>query len=131
MEIKIYYLLQQGTKITMNEHFSFRTKHDSNRFKHVISSLHLSKYVMNGRAILSCGTQGGDILVYYIDWDETDPNYGPNLKKRIEATNSRLVASGEKPVEHVYHSLMFPAFSFYSRGPISMAKGIVGESADH
>jgi hypothetical protein len=57
---------------------------------------------MNHKPILCCGTQAGEILVYYIDWDTSDPNYGYNLKKSIENKNSELVASGKAPIEHEY-----------------------------
>lgn len=75
-EIKIYFIKQNGTNIGLVEHFSFKVKY------YDVSCLHLEKYVMNGKPILCCGTQTGEILVYYIDWDDKDPNYGMNCKKK-------------------------------------------------
>jgi len=44
------------------------------------------------------------IQIYYIDWDARDPNYGANCKKH-----------GKK---EKFYSLMYPAFSFYDKGPV-------------
>jgi len=42
--------------------------------------------------------------MYYIEWDESDPDYSKHCKK----------ANGEN---YKYHSYVFPSFNFFEKGP--------------
>mgnify|MGYP006121860893 CR=1 FL=1 len=59
---------------------------------------------MNDKVILACGSSLGEISMYYIEWDETDPDYGKNCKKG-------------KPDNYKFHSFVFPSFNFFDKGP--------------
>ena len=65
---------------------------------------------MNDKVILTCGSTQGEISVYYIDWDERDPDYARKCKK-------------ENDEHHQYHKKLFTPFNFFDKGPKAYNRG--------
>lgn len=63
-QVLIYYIKQNGTKIGLEEQFSFYVNFPN---KGSVSSLSIEQYVTNGRPIICLGSQNGDIAIYYLD----------------------------------------------------------------
>jgi len=66
-EIKLYKIKQNGTKIRLEEHFSFQVKFPSHA---PVTALHIEKYVTNGRPIICLGSQLSEIMIYYLDGED-------------------------------------------------------------
>jgi hypothetical protein len=56
--------------------------------------------------------------MYYIEWDESDPDYGKNAKKG-------------KPDNYKFQSFVFPSFNFFEKGPKLGFRAGQGISTEH
>jgi hypothetical protein len=64
----------------MRESFSFHAKFPNGG---AVASLHIDKFVTNGRPIICLGSLNGDIAVYYLDSDPRYPDKLPQLLKQF------------------------------------------------
>lgn len=80
-EVKIYKIKQTGSKISLEEFFSFYVSFHSGG---AVSCLQIERYITNGRPIICMGSQLGDIAIYYLDSEKRiKEGRGPMLLKQF------------------------------------------------